>query len=155
MKSIPELGQGHQIFTHKERGGDVHTPHNDKASADVLDGNPKMYIVSIGAREIPAIIVLMVHGIYGIHGRNPVLQQQFQLVLGQCELVLRTHQGTGPTSKTTPATDILRSPPCSFSFTKFKLHLKQLNMLPWSLLLTSPMPVLRFPFGQVLEGRCA
>ncbi len=134
---------------------DVHTPHNDKASADALDDNPKMYIVSKGAREVPAIIILMIHGIYGVHGRNPVLPQQFQLVLIQCELVIRTHQGAGPTPKTTPATDILRSPPCSFSFTKFKLHLEHLNLLPWSLILTSPMPVLRFPFGQVPKGRCA
>ena len=83
---------------------DIHNtqPHTDKASADTLDKNPKMYIVGIGAREVPAIIVLMLHGIYWFNSRDPVLPQQFQLILVQCELMIRTHQGAGATSKTTP-----------------------------------------------------
>ena len=52
---------------------DIHTTHTDKASADTLGKDPEMFILGEGAREVPAVIVLMLNGINGVLSRDQFL----------------------------------------------------------------------------------
>ena len=157
MISVSWLGQGHQISTQNGEV-DVHITHNDKASADALDieVDPKVIIVVPSTGQVPAIIVIMIHGVYGIHIWFLFLPQEMQVALTECELMIRTHQGAGPsphTPFTIHRTRLLAPDWSTITITAIaKIHLEHLHMFPWSLLLTSLMLVLHFPFSQVLEG---
>ena len=75
-----------------QRGVDVHTTHNDKASADALDIDSKVLIVGEGTGQVPVIIVVMIHGVYGVHIWYPVPPQKLQLALTERKLMIWARQ---------------------------------------------------------------